>query len=376
MKLTSVEIRPSYVRAGWLGSVNILFLCKRRPQNRDLMERPYGRFFNIPDQLAAQGHNVQIILADYRLGRVVQLRRGGVNWVGVPVLPNPFRYQSRATEMAREMQVDWIVGFSDTWYGILASRLASRLGCRYLVDAYDNYESYLPWATPLHHLWRRAIANADVVTAAGPGLLDHMVPNDGQGVVRVVPMAADPGFTPLDKVSCREILGLPQGEKLIGYCGSAVRSRGIELFYSIIQSLANSNSDLVFVFSGVVDTSLKLPRNAIHVGYLDDDKMPALINAMDVAIAFNLPSAFGEHSHPVKVYEAVACGVPVLASRTRATQWIMQDQPERLFDNSDPVTFVEKLLALLDDERSEVVKLDGWGPIAAQFAECLGSDQQ
>ena len=46
--------------------MNILFLSKRRPQNKDLILRPYGRFYYLPKILAERGHNVHVLLLDYK----------------------------------------------------------------------------------------------------------------------------------------------------------------------------------------------------------------------------------------------------------------------------------------------------------------------
>lgn len=43
------------------------------------------------------------------------------------------------------------------------------------IDAYDNYESYIPWLKLLHVLKRRALSRADLITAAGPNLLKQML---------------------------------------------------------------------------------------------------------------------------------------------------------------------------------------------------------
>lgn len=44
----------------------------------------------------------------------------------------------------------------------------------------------------------------------------------------------------------------------------------------------------------------------------------------------NTPGAFGDYSYPIKLYEAMACGRPVVASRTASTAWVLRDFPDRL----------------------------------------------
>jgi len=351
--------------------MKLLFLSKRRPQNRDLIERPYGRFYNLPVQMAMQGHEVRVLLADYQAGPSLDTRQDGVQWYSRALLTNPFQYYRQAKRLIQEHDIDWVIGCSDTYYGIMASQLGSSTGCKSLIDAYDNYEAYIGWAKPLHALWRRAISRADAVTAAGPGLLQKMVPHDYAGIARVVPMAADDSFSATDKVLARQALNLPADKQLIGYCGSAEKSRGISQFLEIVETLADTRPEVQFLFSGRVDPSLNLPGNATHLGFLDDALMPAMVNALDVAVAYNLSSSFGEYSHPVKIYEALSCGVPVLASRTQATQWMLDASPQYLFDSQQAQDFIGKLTMILDGPAQAIDCPARWCDVAAQFSSCI-----
>jgi glycosyltransferase involved in cell wall biosynthesis len=73
-----------------------------------------------------------------------------------------------------------------------------------------------------------------------------------------------------------------------------------------------------------------------------------MLNSMDVLVVINRPSAFGEHSYPVKLYEAMSCDVPVVATRTRATEWILRDRPESLVTPDDPRALANAILAELE----------------------------
>ena len=68
---------------------------------------------------------------------------------------------------------------------------------------------------------------------------------------------------------------------------------------------------------------------------------------MDVLVVTNRESAFGHYSYPVKLYEAMSCQVPDVATRTRATEWILDGHPDSLVQAGDPRTLrVAKLKAL------------------------------
>jgi glycosyltransferase involved in cell wall biosynthesis len=339
--------------------VNILCLCKRRPLGRDLLEQPYGRFFQLARGLAAAGHRVQILLLDYQRGEEVKIDRDGMTWLSIKLLPLPTRYYSRALAEARAMQADWVLGFSDTWYGICADAVARRSGARSLIDAYDNYEGYMPWARPLHWLWRRALENCDAVTAAGPALLGAMGREAGADA-RVLPMAADPHFTPRERSTARARLKLPGTTPVVSYSGSMYANRGIERLIEACRILEESRPDIRFVFSGRRDRDYALPANCLHLGYVDDDALLDLYASSNLVLALNTDSTFGRHSHPVKLYEAMAMGVPVLASETPASRYVLRDRPESLLPECSPATLAGRITDVIDRDAEVSPIPAGW----------------
>ena len=145
----------------------------------------------------------------------------------------------------------------------------------------------------------------------------------------VATMAPDPfGFRPLQMDDCRRQLGLPTDAKLVGYCGAIFPNRGIRTLFDALDMLKTSVPDVRLVLSGRRDKSVSVPSDAVWLGYIPDDRMPTLLNSMNALVVVNKPSAFGKYSHPIKLYEAMSCRVPVVASRTPATEWILERHSE------------------------------------------------
>lgn len=362
--------------------MNILCLCKRRPQGRDLLERPYGRFFHLPRELARRGHQVTVALLGYRDDPAEHRTAQGIEWHTESLFPvtekwGPRRYLAAVDQLAARLQPDWIVGFSDTWYGILAERLAERHGCRSLIDAYDNYESYIPAAKPLHWIWRRALRRATALSAAGPQLAALMSTGRTGTPAVVIPMAADPNFVPMIRADCRKRLGLPTDAPLVGYIGSLHRNRGVKTLGLLAERLLSERPDARLVLSGRRAARLALPAalsgRVIELGYLADENVPILLNAMNVALAINKPSAFGDYSYPVKIYEAMRCGIPLVAAGVAGTAWILRDHPECLVSPGNVEEMTTKVANALGAGRIEYSGQTNWVASAARLESLLES---
>lgn len=286
--------------------------------------------------------------------------------------PNLPRFYRQVRQLSRNTHPEVIIGLSDTWFGVMAAELARTNSAKLVIDAYDNYEAYLPHAKPLHWLWRRALGKADGLTAAGPQLLELLRESNREAQHRVVPMAADPAFQPQKPEESRPALKLPLHRKLIGYLGTADRTRGFDLFLDALDLLAKRRDDFDLVLSGRSKVETSLPGNRLHqLGYVADELMPDLLNSCDLLVCVNKDSAFGNYSYPVKIYEALACGRPVLASDTAPARWILGDDARFLARVGDAVDMAEKMAVLLDNPEVSKRQPDGWESSASQFGTLL-----
>jgi len=352
--------------------MRIVFLCKRRPQGKDLIERPYGRFYYLPELLSRKGHDVQILLNSHKYEPHIELKKGGIRWNSISLVSQgPLAYFNNVNKIIKLNKPDWVIGFSDTYYGIIAQHLAQRHGCKSLIDAYDNYESYISWLKPLHYMWRRALAKADMITAAGPQLAEMMQRDRSDRLAVVLPMAADPEFIPMNRYNCRTELGLPQEKKLIGFCGSLYRSRGVEFLFQLADRICEIDPRVAIVASGRKEKGLKIPPNIRWLGYLPDNMVPFVLSSMNVLLVLNRDSSFGHYSYPVKLYEAMKCGIPVVASETASTSWILGGDQRYLARIDDLDDFSAKLFAALESRPPIYKPTASWEKVADKLEEIL-----
>jgi len=299
----------------------------------------------------------------------------GVDWTSLDLRTlGPLGLLRELERCARSFLPDWIVGVSDTQYGCLAKRLARITGARLAIDAYDNYEAYMPWNLPLHALWQRSIRTADLVTAAGPQLAQRMQLHRVKGhPVEIIPMAADPEFIPMDKQVCRLTLSLPPEVPLVGYVGSWAKNRGTDMLIDAFRRARAIRPDLRLVLSGRPPKDVLDEPGVIATGYIPDAQLPLLINSLDIACVVTAETSFGRYSYPAKLCEAMASGVPVVATATEPVRWMLDGRREHLVSVGDAAAYAKCILELLAVPRAEYGPRVTWAMQAQRLNQLLTS---
>lgn len=329
--------------------MRILFVSKRHPQQRDLIDRPYGRFYFLPTLLASRGHHVQVAVCSHRGLPSLSVERDGVRWTAKDFRTiGPLKLLKLLRSEVERFKPDWIVGCSDIWPAWIARTLADSTGAKLAVDAYDNYESYMPWNLPMHGVWRQIIGSADVVTAAGPQLAERF--DDyrfGKTSTVIVPMAADPSFVPRDRVASCSMIGLPSNGSLIGYMGGWARNRGTDTLIEAFRLLRSRRPDVRLVLTGRPPARVLSEPGVIPLGYIDDALLPLAMSALHVSCVITADTAFGRYSYPAKLCESMACQVPVVATGTEPVRWMLRNDGRFLAEVGDAPSLAARIEALL-----------------------------
>lgn len=354
--------------------MRILFVGKRHPQQRDLIERPYGRFYYLPRLLAQRGHDVRVQLYSHRELPAYTLDREGVVWKSFDVRTLGLRALLAHTKQeATAFVPDYIVGCSDAWYGWMAHWLARRSGARLAIDAYDNFEAYMPWNLALHWKWHAAVRAADAVTAAGPELAARLDGyRTGRAPTVIVPMAADPLFVPHDRGMARCELDLPLDAPLIGYCGGWASNRGTSVLIEAFRKVRAARRETRLVLTGRPPSHVLAEDGVLALGYVKDEQLPKVLSALDIACVITADTAFGRYSYPAKLCEAMACRVPVVATGTDPVRWMLKDDERFIVPVGDASAMAKSLLAqLANPVRANYPQLPTWDESAAHFEQAL-----
>jgi glycosyltransferase involved in cell wall biosynthesis len=91
--------------------------------------------------------------------------------------------------------------------------------------------------------------------------------------------------------------------------------------------------------------SLKVTNSAMFIGLASYDQMPFYYASSDVCVS--VPSS---DSSPCSVYEAMACGIPVVISNLPWTKHFMKDRQNALIVQTDPEAIADAVTEILKNE--------------------------
>lgn len=364
--------------------MRIAFLSKRRYMGKDLIADRFGRFYELPRQLALLGHVVRGYCLDYH-------RMGAGRWEH-PIDPGELVWQSRSLgrlpplglsryliwlhQQLREFRPDVLVGASDIPQLVLTHRLASMLGLPFALDLYDDFEGYGQAYIPgFVSALKAATRAADLLTVVSEPLKQKMEARYRvHAPVRVLPNAVDKAvFVPGSRVAARRRLQLPESARLIGTAGGLSRKKGVATLYSAWPEIASACPDAHLVVAGSIDRHLSVPPGprVHHLGPLPHAEVAELFRALDVGVVTVLDSTFGRHCFPQKAYEMIACGLPLVAADIGVMSDLLADLPRARFAPRDHRALAQAVIHQLNCPTRLTPSMPDWKQLAVQLASDL-----
>ena len=353
-----------------------LFLaCKRHYTNRDLLSDHYGRLYHLPLQLAALGHQVQVVAADYKGTDSSRLEFDNLTFDSHPVSPSSLarfvRYIHRA---AREFEPDLLIASADTYLGVLGSYLANRNEVPFVFDVYDDYRRFKSARIPgMRSAFNWILRSADLVVCASEKLEE--VVNTHNSSTCVVHNGVDRSlFTPVDKLEARRALALRDDEPIIGYFGSIAPKRGVDVLIQAISKLRSSDIPARLLLAGKKDAPLNLDVGWIdYRGFVPQEDVPMLMGACDVVVVPYLSDPQIDVSNASKLPEYLACEVPVVSTRVSNYADLFGLPAEATCEPNDEADLARAIRFQL--ERRHIVVLPDefeWRSLALRLEGALG----
>jgi len=195
------------------------------------------------------------------------------------------------------------------WAPVAGALPASRL----VYDCMDHHQGFGNNAPELLQLEHELLREADITLFASAWLERHWCqhsPPATTGQRAVLRNAAD--FAYFSKVAA-QCYQDPQGRPVIGYYGALAQWFDVELVAAIAQAFSHCTVLLVGADTGRVGARLRRHANVRLTGEIPYAQLSAYLQAFDVCILPFRIEALTLATNPVKVYEYLSAGKPVVA---------------------------------------------------------------
>lgn len=239
------------------------------------------------------------------------------------------------------------------------------------VDNWAEHPSYAKFSERLLSSYTTIRQTADVIFTVADDLQKLF---DNQPNVYWVPNGVDLAhYQTKHRLVSRDIADLPK--PIIGYIG--VIQERVDL--DLIAYLAAKNLTKTFVLVGPIwhdedANRLSNIKNVHLLGYKSYEEAPAYIQQFDVALIPHRQSSFITSTNPMKLYEYLACGKPVVATKYSGIDMLK----EVVYVASDNEDFNRKIFLALEedseerqDARRKAVEEYSWNAIARRMLDIV-----
>ena len=246
----------------------------------------------------------------------------------------------------------------------LAGKIAKKYKKPFIVTQHNTFIDYKSWLNTLEHLndltiGKSILKHADRILTVSKETMKYVLRlGADKAKTSVMYNGVDTNcFHPVKKGESRKKLGLPKKRKIIFSVRRLVYKNGIDTLIESAHLVARDNPEVLFVVAGkgpsrklIEDRikELRIEDNIKLTGFVPDELLPVYYDAADY---FVLPSASGE-GLPLVLFEAMACGLPVIATTVGGTPEIINHMKNGvLVPPRNPEAIAEALSKLLAEEK-------------------------
>jgi glycosyltransferase involved in cell wall biosynthesis len=245
----------------------------------------------------------------------------------------------------------------------LAGMLAKKYKKPFIVTQHNTWIDYRSWLNIMENLndltiGKSVLKRADRILTVSKETMKYVLRLGADKTkTSVMYNGVDTNcFRSAKKGESREKLGLPKNRTIIFSVRRLVYKNGLDTLIESAAIVARNNPDILFVVAGkgpskqLIEDHIKelgIEENTKLTGFVPDELLPVYYNAADY---FVLPSASGE-GLPLVLFEAMACGLPVIATAVGGTPEIIEHMKNGvLVPPMNPEAMAEALLKLLAKE--------------------------
>jgi glycosyltransferase involved in cell wall biosynthesis len=297
-------------------------------------ERVGNPEFDLPVRTLEQGADLPLHLdalrqVDRRLGRMPSGHAARLTQEVRTLLYN--EAVAGAAEAVADLQPD-LVYERYALFGYGGRELARRLGVPHLLEVNAPLVDEQASARGLHlhdialAIERRLWSESDALLVVSARLREHaLAAGAAPARIQVLPNAVDPrafDSSPAERAARRAALQMGDGP-VVGFVGSLKSWHGTDILVQAFAALrrAEPRAFLLLVGDGPMRADLEREATRLGVesavrftGAIDHARVPEMLAAMDIAVA-PYRNAQDFYFSPLKIYEYLAAGLPVVASR-------------------------------------------------------------
>lgn len=163
-------------------------------------------------------------------------------------------------------------------------------------------------------------------------------------------------FKPLDNRNIlRQKFGYADTHTLAGYLGTLDYHKAVDKLLQAMLILKQKHSSLRLIIVGdgpskgelqKLSEDLALKDVVLFAGACAHSEVPQYLNTFDIAIHHKA----GDYMSPIKLFEYLACELPVIAPDTPAVREVFENGEDVLLTNGEPGDIAEKVAHLLRDK--------------------------
>lgn len=352
--------------------------------SKDVILDKYARLYEIPNQLARLGHQVECYCLSYQShddgiwdesNELKQLIWHSKSYKGLNKT-KLWTYPFSLLKKLKKQNPDIVIAGSDIPHIVIGHWCSKKLNKPFVADLYDNFEGFGQAKLPfMKTLLRRAVKSAPLVTTTSQPLAE-LVKNQylAKGKVVSMPSTIDREiFFPRDKIEARNLLGLPLDKKLIGTAGGLYHDKGIGVIYEAWEIVKSHIPDALLVLAGPYQKEFPIPTDdrIVYLGSLQHQDVATLFQALDLGVISILDTPFGRYCFPQKAFEMLACDLPVVVANIGEMEYLFKNDKHTLFKAEDSIDLANTILKKLSTLEPSRHKIADWSQIVAKMNQHL-----
>jgi glycosyltransferase involved in cell wall biosynthesis len=246
---------------------------------------------------------------------------------------------------------------------------------------------------------RHFFIHASKIVVVAQGIKDALVTDYKLplGKIVVIPNGANLDlFRGMDKMRCRQDLGLNMYKKYICFTGNLAPWQDLKTLIEAAPRIIEKIPDVTFLIvgDGMMRNKLEATANKLNfadkfifTGWVSHNDVPKYINSSEVCIVPLImevdkiigPSPFKIYGSPQKLYEYLACEKPIVAFAIDGLDFVEERNLGFIVPSNNPTELGEALIKLLMNEelakemgtngRRYVVESHSWLGVAQRISE-------